>query len=49
MVGHDLPCIIDKRLFQYPSIYGGTGKATCTLKINPRDLEKLNNIVAILE
>lgn len=49
MVGHDLPCVIDTRLFQYPFVYGGTGNATCTLKVNPRYLEKLNNIVATLD
>jgi len=49
MVGHNLPCIIDKRLFQYSNIYGGSGTATCTLKINPSALRTLNNIVATLE
>ena len=49
MVGHNLPCVIDKRLFQYSNIYGGSGIATCTLKVNPRSLEKLNKIVATLE
>lgn len=49
MVGHNLPCIIDKRLFQYSNIYGGSGNTTCTLKINPSVLVKLNNIVATLE
>ncbi|MFT9498059.1 aminoacyl-tRNA deacylase [Anaerosolibacter sp.] len=49
MVGHYLPTIIDRRLFQYSDIYGGSGKLTCTLKINPKSLGKLNNIVAILE
>ena len=49
MVGHNLPCIIDKRLSQYSNIYGGSGKATCTLKINPSALGKLNKIIATLE
>ena len=48
MVGHNLPCIFDTRLFRYPHVYGGTGKATCTLKINPYDLEKINKVVATL-
>ena len=39
MVGHNLPCII----------YGGSGKATCTSKINPNALGKLNKIIATLE
>lgn len=49
MVGHNLPCVIDKRLFQYSSIYGGSGKATCTLKIKPSALEKVNQVVAKLD
>ncbi|EGW36220.1 YbaK/EbsC family protein [Desulfosporosinus sp. OT] len=49
MVGHDLPCVVDKRLFQYSFIYGGSGEATCTLKINPSALEKVNKVVAILD
>jgi Cys-tRNA(Pro)/Cys-tRNA(Cys) deacylase len=49
MVGHNLPCIIDKRLLQYSHIYGGSGKETCTLKVNPNELKKLNRVVAILE
>lgn len=49
MVGHNLPCVIDKRLFRYSNIYGGSGTATCTLKVTPSVLEKLNNVVATLE
>lgn len=49
MVGHNLPYIVNKRLFQYASIYGGSGKATCTLKINPCVLEKVNRVVATLD
>jgi len=48
LVGHNLPCIFDTRLLRYPSVYGGTGKATCTLKIDPYDLEKINKVVATL-
>ena len=49
MVGHNLPCVVDKRLFQYSSIYGGSGEETCTLKINPSALEKVNSVVAMLD
>ena len=49
LVGHNLPCIFDKRLFRYPFVYGGSGEPTCTLKINPKDLEKLNKTVAKLD
>lgn len=49
MVEHGLPCVMDKLLNDYPFIYGGTGQATCTLKITPGDLVKLNQVVAVLE
>ncbi len=44
-----LPCIVDRRLFRYPFIYGGTGEPTSTLKIAPDALEKLNQVVAFLD
>lgn len=49
MVGLDLPCLIDKRLFHYDYIYGGTGKSTYTLKIEPRALNKLNKVIATFD
>lgn len=48
LVGLSLPCIIDKELFRYPFIYGGTGEPTSTLKIPPHALEQLNQVVAFL-
>ncbi|MFD1776160.1 aminoacyl-tRNA deacylase [Paenibacillus rhizophilus] len=44
-----LPCILDRRLFRYPYIYGGTGEPGSTLKISPQALEQLNEIVAYLD
>ncbi|MBO9606466.1 MAG: YbaK/EbsC family protein [Paenibacillaceae bacterium] len=41
-----LPCILDRRLFRYPFVYGGTGEPGSTLKLAPGDLEKLNHVVA---
>ncbi|GCD84226.1 aminoacyl-tRNA deacylase [Parageobacillus thermoglucosidasius] len=49
LVGLSLPCIVDKELFRYPFIYGGTGESTSTLKIAPNALEKLNQVVALLD
>lgn len=49
LVGLDLPCVLDKRLFKYSNIYGGSGKATQTLIVDPSALEKLNRIVAVIE
>lgn len=45
LVGTNLPCVIDNRLLKYDFVYGGSGQAACTLKISPRDLEKLNEVV----
>jgi prolyl-tRNA editing enzyme YbaK/EbsC (Cys-tRNA(Pro) deacylase) len=49
MVGLDLPCVIDKRLFQYDFIYGGTGQSTFTLKIEPQALNELNQMIVTFE
>ena len=45
MVGHGLPCILDKLLFESKYIFGGTGNANYTLKIKPQDLEKINEVI----
>nr|WP_280922256.1 YbaK/EbsC family protein [Ammoniphilus resinae] len=47
LVGLNLPFVIDKNLYHYPFIYGGTGERTCTLKINPQALEELNSVKLI--
>lgn len=44
-----LPCILDRGLYRYPMIYGGTGVPASTLKLNPHDLEKLNQVIAFLD
>lgn len=49
MVGLDLPCVIDKRLFHYDYIYGGTGQSTYTLKIEPQALDELNQVIATFD
>lgn len=45
LIGHNLPCIIDNRIFKYRFVYGGTGDCYHTLKIAPGDLVKANNVV----
>ena len=45
LIGHELPCIIDNRIFKYRFVYGGTGDWYHTLKIRPDDLVKANNVV----
>jgi prolyl-tRNA editing enzyme YbaK/EbsC (Cys-tRNA(Pro) deacylase) len=49
LIGHGLPCVLDQHLLKYPYVYGGVGDANFTLKINPRDLVKVNNIVAEID
>lgn len=46
LVGHHLPCVLDNRLLQQPFVYGGIGDANFTLKLDPRDLEKVSEVVA---
>jgi Cys-tRNA(Pro)/Cys-tRNA(Cys) deacylase len=47
LIGIPLPHILDKQLFCYPHIYGGSGQLNRTLKITPLALKQLNVIVAI--
>ncbi|RNB81517.1 aminoacyl-tRNA deacylase [Brevibacillus panacihumi] len=49
LVGHSLPCIMDRMLSHHPFVYGGTGSPTSTLKIKPADLERVNHVVAFFE
>ncbi|MFP5303548.1 YbaK/EbsC family protein, partial [Cobetia sp. SIMBA_158] len=46
MIDFDLPCVLDKNLFNNDFVYGGTGESTCTLKIEPQALHQLNQVVA---
>lgn len=47
LIGIPLPHILDKQLFSYPYIYGGSGQSNRTLKITPLALKQLNTITAI--
>lgn len=49
LIGFNLPCLMDKRLFDFDFIYGGTGESTSTLKISPRALTELNQVVGFIE
>ncbi len=48
LVGLPFPCILDRGLFRYPFVYGGTGQPESTLKITPDALEKLNQVVGFI-
>jgi len=45
LIGHDLPCVFDDCLFDNEYIYGGSGDELHTLKIAPKDVIRLNNVV----
>lgn len=49
MVGLSFPCLLDRQLFRFPFVYGGTGELTSTLKISPASIEQLNQVVAFIE
>jgi len=49
LIGHNLPCILDEKLFKFPFIYGGTGDLFHTLKISPQQLEEANEVILKLE
>ncbi|WP_414150071.1 aminoacyl-tRNA deacylase [Acetobacterium carbinolicum] len=49
MVGHHLPCLLDRHLLCYSYVYGGCGDADYTLKMNPNDLFKIIDIVVEID
>lgn len=49
LVGLQLPCIIDRKLFNHDFIYGGTGNELFTLKIAPSELLKANEIIGMFD
>lgn len=48
LVGLTIPCIMDKKLFQYDFVYGGTGDPMFTLKIAPDSILSLNNVIGFI-
>lgn len=48
LVGLTIPCIMDKKLFQYDFVYGGTGNSMFTLKISPNSIANLNDIIGFI-
>jgi len=49
LIGIRIPYILDKKLFKYPFVYGGSGVKNYTLKINPYALAEINQIMATLD
>lgn len=48
LINPQIPTIIDRELHRFSYIYGGTGKIQSTLKIRPKDVEKLNHVVGYI-
>ncbi|MBO8172128.1 MAG: YbaK/EbsC family protein [Bacillaceae bacterium] len=49
LIGLTIPCAVDQRLLAYSFVYGGTGNPTCTLKIEPKALLELNQVITTLK
>lgn len=49
LVGLGIPCVFDKKLLCHDFVYGGTGNELLTLKINPNDLTKVNEIIEMFD
>ena len=45
----NIPCLFDNKLLKHDVVYGGTGDALLTLKIDPNDILKINNIIGRFE
>lgn len=48
LINPNLPTIIDKELYKFSYIYGGTGIPQTTLKISPKDIERLNEVIGYI-
>lgn len=48
LINPNLPTIIDRELYKFSYIYGGTGIPQTTLKISPKDIERLNEVIGYI-
>lgn len=48
LINPDIPAVMDRNLFQYDLIYGGTGVPQTTLKISPKDVERLHTVIGYI-
>jgi prolyl-tRNA editing enzyme YbaK/EbsC (Cys-tRNA(Pro) deacylase) len=48
LINIGLPTIMDRELYRFSYVYGGTGMPQTTLKISPRDIENLNEVIEYL-
>ena len=49
LIGIGFPCIVDKKILQFDYIFGGSGDPLFTLRISPKDLMALNDVVYYFE
>jgi Ala-tRNA(Pro) deacylase len=48
LINPSIPTIFDRELYRFSHIFGGTGERQTTLKIRPREVEQLNNVVGYI-
>ncbi|WP_433944938.1 aminoacyl-tRNA deacylase [Paenibacillus sp. SN-8-1] len=48
LINPGIPTILDRELFRFPYVFGGTGVSNTTLKISPKDIEKLNRVIGYI-
>ncbi|XID94935.1 aminoacyl-tRNA deacylase [Paenibacillaceae bacterium WGS1546] len=48
LINPGIPTIIDRELFRFAYVYGGTGVSNATLKISPKNLEELNEVIGYI-
>jgi prolyl-tRNA editing enzyme YbaK/EbsC (Cys-tRNA(Pro) deacylase) len=49
LVGLSFPCIMDRKILQFDHIFGGSGDPLFMLRISPKDLVTLNDVVYYFE
>lgn len=49
LIGHELPCLMDKQLLKLDFLYGGSGDVYHTLKITPQDIVRLTSPTILTE
>lgn len=49
LIGHGLPCLMDKQLLELDFLYGGSGDVCHTLKITPQDIVRLMSPTILAE
>ena len=49
LIGHGLPCLVDKGIRPFDFIYGGSGDPLCTLEIAPEDVIRLNKVILFFD